>query len=179
MRTLASTFDTRGEAEAAAGRLEAIGIPRERIMFKDVAATADAPGGAGAVFISVKVTTDQVEPVSEILKDYRSAAPAASAPEQRPAEAGSQPPIMAGAPAPHGPGGGAAATEPTAVPRPLPHWEPERPAAAAPALGEPQRGTATSPARRRDSGQLGRYLIYYTLALVAAFMIGAWLGMLS
>ncbi len=72
MRTLASTFSTREEAEAARRRLESVGIASERITLKDVARAVEGPaaaaGSTGGAFISVKVTTDQVERASEILK---------------------------------------------------------------------------------------------------------------
>lgn len=168
MRTLASTFNSRGQAEAAIERLEAIGIPRERIILKVVERAAGAPappGSAGAAFLSVKVTTDQVQAVSDILK-------AQSAVEDKVAAAdtssGRNGPQVAAAP-------------------------PSRPLPASDASGlRPQREEAPAqreeapaqhrPAQRKGAGdraRLGRYLIFYGLALVAAFMIGAWLGLLS
>ncbi len=71
MRTLAATFSSTNEAEAARRRLEAIGISRERIILRDVPA---AEGPAGGVFLSVKVTTEQVQPAGEILKERPAAA---------------------------------------------------------------------------------------------------------
>ncbi len=54
MRTLASTFSTRDEAEAARRRLEAIGISGDRIILKEVE-EAGQPGAPAsrAVFLSV------------------------------------------------------------------------------------------------------------------------------
>jgi hypothetical protein len=80
MRTIAATFSTRDEAEAASRRLEAIGLSRERIILKDVAAAGEGLGAAdtgGGVFVSAKVTSEQVEAASEILKTRRMAEPAA------------------------------------------------------------------------------------------------------
>jgi hypothetical protein len=73
MRTIASTFDNRDEAEAASRRLQEIGVPREQIVLKYV----DDPNG-GSVFLSVKASPEQVGPATEILKRQReSAAPPA------------------------------------------------------------------------------------------------------
>ena len=80
MRTIAATFSTRDEAEAASRRLEAIGLSRERIILKDVSAAGEGLGAAdtgGGVFVSAKVTSEQVEAASEILKTRRMAEPAA------------------------------------------------------------------------------------------------------
>ncbi|MDP8912334.1 MAG: hypothetical protein M3N39_02005, partial [Pseudomonadota bacterium] len=89
MRTLASTFSTREEAEAARRHLESIGIARERIILKDVAPAAggaaasgsEGAGSTGRAFLSVKVTTDQVERASEILKGRWQAEHKAAAPD--------------------------------------------------------------------------------------------------
>ena len=156
MRTLASTFSTRAEAEAAGRRLEAIGIGRERIVLKDLVGTDPTVGASGGAFISVKVTTDQVQPVSEILKAGRSSEDIAAAPS--PAAA----PVAAESVSP-----------PTPAARPL---SPDpRPATVQP--GSVQ--AATTQAAAQDRARLSRYLVYYGLALVAAFVIGAWLGMLG
>ena len=154
MRTLASTFSTREEAEAAGRRLEAIGIGRERIVLKDLVGTDPTVGAPGGAFISVKVTTDQVQPVSEILKAGRSSEDiaAAASPAAAPVAADVSPPTPA---------------------RPL---SPDpRPATVQP--GPVQ--AATAQAAAKDRARLSRYLVYYGLALVAAFVIGAWLGMLG
>jgi hypothetical protein len=75
MRTIASTFDNRDEAEAASRRLQEIGVAREQIVLKYV----DDPNG-GSVFLSVKASPEQVGPATDILKRQREpAAPAASA----------------------------------------------------------------------------------------------------
>ena len=75
MRTIASTFDNRDEAEAASRRLQEIGVAREQIVLKYV----DDPNG-GSVFLSVKANPEQVGPATEILKRQREAdAPVASA----------------------------------------------------------------------------------------------------
>ena len=75
MRTIASTFDNRDEAEAASRRLQEIGVAREQIVLKYV----EDPNG-GSVFLSVKASPEQVGPATDILKRHReSAAPPASA----------------------------------------------------------------------------------------------------
>lgn len=169
MRTLSSTFSTRSQAEAAIERLEAIGIARERIILKEVAQTGAEPaaaGATGAAFLSVKVTTDQVQPASDILKGQWTVDDAA-----RPAlkRLGEEPA------APTAP----AATAPPSPPRPLPAAEAtfgySPPREEAPPQHRPRRGQRPGEERAR----LGRYFVYYGLALVAAFMVGAWLGLLS
>lgn len=142
MRTLASTFSTRDEAEAACRHLEAIGIGRERIILKDVGQAANGAASAGSAFISVKVTREQVAPASEILKGHGRAEDTARQ----------------------------TSPQPELPPRPLPSIRAEPEAVAGP--GKPQLAGI-------DRSRLGRYLIYYSLVLVAAFVIGAWLGMLS
>jgi hypothetical protein len=165
MRTLAATFDTKEEAEAACRRLEAIGIGRDRIILKDVARAAEGspqPGPSAGVFISLKVTTEQVEPVNEILKGNRT-------PDEAPAprfqglerEALLQTPKV-----------------PEPAPPPLPSVTAE-PASAAPGHAPPAPRPRAAQPGPQDWPRLGRYLILYGLVLVAAFMIGAWLGMLS
>ncbi len=157
MRTLAATFDSRDQAEAACRRLEAIGIARERIVVKDVAGgSAGAPPGGG-VFVSLKVTNEQVHPVNGILKS------------QAPEPAVNAPPQAAAVPA-------AQAESP---PRPLSS------VAAEPGFGSPAGAARPQPATRsgkltpQERARLGRNLILFCLLLVAAFMIGAWLKMLS
>jgi hypothetical protein len=152
MRTIAATFSTRDEAEAASRRLEAIGLSRERIILKDVAAAGEGLGETdtgGGVFVSAKVTSEQVEAASEILKTRRMAEPAA---------------VVAASPPPEMP-------------------VQSRPEPAPPAFGAARRDADPAPptARRAidERSKLGRYFAYYGLALVAAFIIGAWLGMLS
>ena len=170
MRTLASTFSTMEEAEAARRNLESIGITRERIILKDVAQTAEgAPaassgsaGSAGRVFISVKVTTDQVERASEILKGGLRAEQEAAAPEAEGRPLGNVQGAAAGASVP---------------PRPLPVQE------AGPAHEPAREGAAAelwaASRAAQDRARRSRYLIFFLLALLGAFMVGAWLGMAS
>jgi len=161
MRTLASAFHSREEAEAAVRRLEGIGIARDRIVLKDVEPPANgAAASGGAFFVSVKVPTDQVRSVSEILEPAPGAAappPAAAAPEPRRAPIS---PPRAEAQQAH---------------RPLPVHEPRFAPLAFEEDAAPARTTARTAAR--DRGKLGRTLVLYGLALVAAFIIGAWAGM--
>lgn len=167
MRTLASTFSTREEAEAARRHLESIGIPHDRIFLKDVgqggeatAAAAEGAGSTGQAFLSVKVTTDQVERASEILKGRWRAEPAAAAPD------------IEGRPL-----GKAQDTGAGANVRPLPSQE------AGPAPGSPREGPAAQlwaeSRAAHHRARRSRYLIFFLLALVGAFMIGAWLGLAS
>lgn len=174
MRTLASTFGSRAEAEAAGRRLESIGIARDRIILKDVAeaggGAGDAPGAAAAgVFVSVKVTTDQVAPASEILKSSRPAGDDAGAVSSG-REAASPP-----APSPDVPprSAPAAAPKPDPVPRAAaPH--PAQPQAAAAPPHAP--GAATIAGLSR--AQLVRYFALFCVALAAAFLLGAGLGLI-
>lgn len=167
MRTLAATFDSREEAEAACRRLEAIGIARDRIILKDVASAAAGAGAApgGGVFISLKVTNEQVEPVNDILKRQPgpSEAPAPADHAARPAVALHRP------------------EQPGLPPRPLSPVgaEPGLGAAAGTAPPQPQPRARPDKLTPQDRARLGRNLILFCLVLVAAFMIGAWLGMLS
>jgi hypothetical protein len=178
MRTLASTFSTAEEAEAARRHLESIGITRERIILKDVAqaapgsaAAGSGGAGAGSVFISVKVTTDQVERASEILKGGRKADPEAPAAE------------VEGRPLGNVQG---AAARPVVAPRPLPAQEtgassvtPLGAPASAASVGEAQLWPDKDKLAARERARLSRYLIFFLLALVGAFMVGAWLGLAS
>jgi hypothetical protein len=156
MRTLAATYSSRNEAEAACRRLEAIGIARDRIILKDVAPAAAGP--EGGVFLSVKVTTEQVQPAGEILKG-RSAGEERAAPD----------PAIA-----------AAAAEPAAPPpRPLPAFAADPAPALARSEARPQPLPGGSSPAAADRARRGRYLIYYGFALLAAFIFGAWLGLVS
>jgi hypothetical protein len=161
MRTLASTFSTRDEAEAASRRLQSIGIPHQRIVLKDVAPTGEGPGGPGSkggVFISVKVTTEQVPPVSEILKGQ------AKDEDDVPAfqDLGEEPVLK---------------DRPVSERMTVPVHDQPPPRSLAPETPASPKPVAAGP--RQDRTRLGRYLIFYGLALVAAFMIGAWAGLLS
>ncbi|HEX8214096.1 MAG TPA: hypothetical protein VF582_01340 [Allosphingosinicella sp.] len=63
MRTISATVSTREEAESAARRLEALGVERERILFKEVGEPE-----AGTIFMTVKVAPGHVEAATDILK---------------------------------------------------------------------------------------------------------------
>ena len=176
MRTLASTFGSRAEAEAAGRRLESIGIARDRIILKDVGeAGGEAGGASGAaaagVFVSVKVTTDQVAGASQILKS------------SRPADNGA------------GPGAVSSGREAASPPAPLPDVPPRSPPAAAPKPDPVPRPAAPHPAPPHagatpahtpgaatiaglSRAQLIRYFALFCVALVAAFLLGAGLGLI-
>ena len=62
MRTIAGTFETRGEAEAAGRRLEAIGVAREAIKLREAAGA-----GTGAAVLTAKVSSEQLKAATEIL----------------------------------------------------------------------------------------------------------------
>ncbi len=163
MRTLAATFETREEAENACRRLEAIGVSRDRIVLKDLAGTADGSAAApGGVFVSLKVTNEQVEPVNDILKRQPKPAEAPSPPAQPPQSTA----------APHRP------PEPELPPRPLSSVASE-PGFGAPAAGQPRSQPRSGKLTPQDRARLGRNVILFCLVLVVAFMVGAWLGMLS
>lgn len=185
MRTLASTFSTRNEAEAAARRLEGIGIAPERILLKEVAPPAGAPPGAGAggVFLSVKVPTHQVEAVNEIMKgewsDDEASAPAVAPPGAERIEAAgapessfrSAPPLPPSMAQPERPAAGPT-THPGSAAR-MPDPEPTRPAI------PPQPARAQATAAGGDRERLRHYLLLYCVALVAAFLLGAGLGLIN
>jgi len=196
MRTLAATFSSRTEAEAVSRRIEAIGVSPDRIILKEVprAEPGSATATMSGVFLSVKVTTGQVQPVSEILKapplPGEAAAPAVDGAAQRdiPSQRaqGNSPTLSR-----YG--------EPTAAhrvdlqadsgatyprrgsdfpPRAVPAHEPTVVANAVGSSAQSQQPAAAK-SLRHDRARLGRYLVYYSLALVAAFILGAWLGLLS
>ena len=175
MRTLASTFGSRAEAEAAGRRLESIGIARDRIILKDVGEAGGEPGGApgaaaAGVFVSVKVTTDQVAGASEILKSSRPAGDGAGAISSG-REAATPPAAATLDVPPRSPP--AAAPRPDPVPRaPAPHPAPPHAAATPPHTP----GAATIAGLSR--AQLIRYFVLFCVALVAAFLLGAGLGLI-
>ncbi len=163
MRTLASTFSTRTDAEAASRRLEAIGVPRDRIILADVPkgeAAAGAP--AGSVFITVKVTTDQVAAANEVLKSHRT--------ESAPSSASSlRDPVNEAA--------DKGRVEARVLPRPplRGHEESRRLSDdIAPQNQQHERSVASS-----DQGWFRRYFLYSCIAVVAAFIMGAGLGLVS
>jgi hypothetical protein len=166
MRTLASTFSTRNEADAACRRLEAIGIPRDRVVLKEVA-TATGPsagsGTNGGVFVSVKVTTDQAGPVGEILRGAAqggNAEPAHALPEREAVQS-----FESDAPQSS---------------RPLPGALREREVIAAPIDPVPsQHPGVASTVTQRDHAQIGRFVVYCCLIILAAFVIGALLGLIA
>ena len=170
MRTLAGTFSTRDEAEAVSRRLEAIGISPDRITQKVVEGSANT-SSAGGVFMTVKVTTDQVQAASQILKEH----PASS----RPAFFGADRPAENAAPQ--------VKAEPEPAARPIPARGTEAAAVAPRADQQPQQRPV--PAKPEDEGReqlfggdwnrLGRYVALILVVLVGAFLFGAGLGLLT
>lgn len=65
MRTISSTVSTMEEAEAVSRRLQEMGVSSDNISLKPLGGSESAP--SEAVFISAKVTPDQVNPATEIL----------------------------------------------------------------------------------------------------------------
>ncbi|HEX8257878.1 MAG TPA: hypothetical protein VF589_09600 [Allosphingosinicella sp.] len=168
MRTLASTFGSRAEAEAAGRRLESIGIARDRIILKDVGEAGGEPGGASGaaaagVFVSVKVTTDQVAGASEILKSSRPAGDGAGAVSSG-REAASPP-----APSPD--------VQPRVAPAAAPKPDPV-PRAASQAAATPPHAPGAATIAGLSRAQLIRYFALFCVALVAAFLLGAGLGLI-
>jgi hypothetical protein len=62
MRTIAGTFETQSEAEAAGRRLEAIGVAREAIKLRD-----GVGPGTGAAVLTAKVSSEQLKAATDIL----------------------------------------------------------------------------------------------------------------
>lgn len=190
MRTITSTFGTREEAEAASRRLQGIGVAPEGILVRDLA----EPGGGGdgqasGIFVSAKVTPQQVSAANEILKRPRTEAapptPDRSGPTQGAALAGpatgegfrveraAAPAAPALAePVPATPAGRPAATD-TAAAAPVGTARPEIkqipgqiPGQTAAAERPPQ------PARAAD-GDIRRQIALACLVVAAAFVLGA------
>lgn len=155
MRTIASTVGTREEAELATRRLQAIGIAPDRVQLKEV---TDPQVG---VFISVKVSPDQVNAATDILKGGSAAIRSEPEPALRDTAATEAPPrAPVSDPAP-----GPAPPVPTASSYP----------ARASQVGD--RGTPQASRSVATSGKpLGR-IIFMALALAAfGFALGAILG---
>ena len=72
MRTISATVSTSEEADAMRRRLEALGVERDRILFKE----AGAPAGDASIFVTVKVAPNQVEAATDILRGGGARSPA-------------------------------------------------------------------------------------------------------
>lgn len=171
MRTLASTFKSREEAQEASRRLERIGISPGRINLKDVADLPEAAARAGVdggVVLTVKVTTEQVAAASDILKDGKAdeAAPPARSGLRRGMDHQAAP-ISGQAAAP-------SRSQPPAPPVPDVASEPELPRAET----QPNHRSAGSDLFGVDRTQLGRYAALACLAVLLAFLAGAALGLI-
>jgi hypothetical protein len=152
MRTIASTFETRDEAESATRRLQGIGVAPDQIMLKDLGG-AGARGEASGFFVSAKVTPEQVDDATKILKRFAPAEPA-------PLHFGmdSSPRVRAGGPEPS-----------TARPRPAP----------AAGVAAAEAAPAAPAAGPMDRHRIGRRLVIFGLVLTAAFVAGAVLGLVT
>jgi|GEM_PF-3783283 len=179
MRTIASTFSTREEAETASRRLQTLGIDPDRVELKFLA-------DAGEFFISAKVTPDQIDAATEVLK--------------RPAADEASPPVPAG-----GLGAGEGAAAPPSrtasfAPEPriareasvLSGGRVETPAVSQKTPPDPESyrpipagGGAASTARMQPSpgdgdwSGLGRRTVIFCLVLLVAFVVGALLGLVT
>ena len=192
MRTIAMTFDTRSQAEAASRLLQGIGVDPELILLRDLARASgageadaavrpEAPASdgahAGGTFLSAKVAPEQVAAASEILKGVGAGA---------------------GAPPESSSGGGdtrhseAHSAVPAAGEPPLsfggPPAEPSRPREPGPArLGQDQvRQGSQGPAGHRQGQSAGsgagswkRPLAIFCVAVLAAFIVGLVMGQLA
>jgi hypothetical protein len=178
MRTIASTFSTREEAEAASRRLQTLGIDPDRLELKFLA-------DAGEFFISAKVTPDQVDAATKILKrpPRDEAPPPVSAGELRAVE-GAAAPVTRDAgfePEPR------IAREASVL-----SGRTEAPIAATKAPPDPESyrpfpagGGAASTARVQPSSAdgdwsgLGRRTVIFCLVLLVAFVAGALIGLVA
>ncbi len=171
MRTIASTFESRTEAEAVRRQLEGIGVSPDRIMLKGIFGAPDEGGGSGNILLSAKVEAEQVGIATEIMKGQPASGGAAQAEEpvlRSPAQIpAAVPPLREEATAPRVARG--ERMEPAAAPHIA--------TTAAPATeAQPVR---TRPVRPGDEAwrKLSRSLVVFGLLLVAAFVIGAMLGL--
>jgi hypothetical protein len=160
MRTIGTTFSTREEAERAGRDLQSLGVAAERIMLKDLAENRDPDGGSGTVqadrpaegfFLSAKVEPDQVTDATRILKGSSDAV--------RPAD-----PLTA---------------SPTTAARPLPrdHVRFEDEPVRKPVKLDLRPGVRTTP--QDDWTWWGRRLVMIGLIVLAAFVAGAVLGLVT
>ncbi|HEX8535041.1 MAG TPA: hypothetical protein VF662_12810 [Allosphingosinicella sp.] len=152
MRTIAGTFPSLGEAEAAGRRLEAFGIPPGAIKVQ--AAPGGALGGSGGVVLTAKVPPEHVQAASGILagRATKAAEPAIS-PGAAPAGDAASGHVYFG-----GPADGAA--------------RPPRPQPAAATPRRESAGDADEQAR-----WWRRFVLMTGAALLIAFFVGALLGL--
>jgi hypothetical protein len=178
MRTIASTFSTREEAEMAGRRLEGLGIDPDRVELKFLA-------DAGEFFISAKVTPDQIDAATEILKRRAEDEEPPLVP-QRDLQVGE------GASAPMSRGEGFAPEPRIAREASVLSSRTEAPVAARKTPPDPESyrpipagGGAASTARMHppsgngDWSGLGRRTVIFCLVLLVAFVAGALIGLVS
>jgi hypothetical protein len=207
MRTITSTFNSRAEAELASRRLAKMGIPPDRIILREISGDAGAGGAAGgqqaaveSAVLSAKVAPDQMQAATAIMKGLwtAEAAPPRDQGKSDDANAATRP-VGEAAQAGHGTDGlispGSVRFDDTVRPdRAAANPVPEQPrtvrrghpatdarAVAEPARGSPvhRGGAAAANPRKADATLWGRYLVYYALFLVAIFIFGAALGLIS
>ena len=162
MRTIGSTFSTREEAEKAGRDLEGLGVTPDRIILKDLAASGTEPalaGGASAdpaaqgFFLSAKVYQDQITEATQILKGL--------------------PPGQAQSTA------GRAAAAPRPAPRPLPDPRPSPEVHASTSPMNVERPPVVRTRPPEDWTAWGRRLILLALILLAGYIAGAALALLT
>ncbi len=173
MRTIASTFSTLEEAETASRRLQSIGVAPEAILLKDLAETgspsdadlAEAKGRAGearGIFISAKVSPEQVGAATEILKGgtREDAPPQSPIGGDRPDEERTV-------------GAGEIQAQAAAASAPRPVGRVDLPPGSISAAPGPRHVGSPDTDWRRWS----RRIVIFCLVLFAAFMVGAVLGL--
>lgn len=154
MRTIAGTFATRGEAEAARRRLEAIGVAHDSIRLNE----GEGGDGSAGVVLTAKVPAEHVEKATGILagSDEGAAEPSISRGAASSADPASGHVYFGG------PSDGAARTV-----RPQP--------AAAAVLREPREPSSREPDEQARWWR--RFLLITGAALLIAFIAGALLGL--
>lgn len=202
MRTIASTLDTRQQAELASAKLKALGIGPEHIIVREI---EDGEGAAGRIFISAKVAPDQVDAARRILNgasgEIQAEARAPETPGAPQSSAAGASPLQSRAPETPAPelGGegfwveeparagqtGAAAAAAWAAPA---REEPGRARSReAPAIRTrrgpgPEGGSGREAGRarvRRETGGFSRLFVIAVLLAAAGMAIGAMIGTLA
>jgi hypothetical protein len=202
MRTIASTLDTRQQAELASAKLKALGIGPEHIIVREI---EDGDGAAGRIFISAKVAPDQVDAARRILNgasgEIQADARAPEAPGAPQSSAAGASPLQSRAPetpAPELGGEGFWVEEPAGAGQ---TGAAAAAARAAPAREEPGRARSSEapaiPTRRgpgpeggsgreaglarvrRETGGFSRLFVIAVLLAAAGVAIGAMIGTLA
>ena len=168
MRTIASTFSTREEAETAGRRLERIGIAPDRIVLKYLA-------DAGEFFISAKAAPEQIGAATEILQPPRAEAPIPAAAGEGLSNGSGATPEAREVPVANPVFGSDAPREAIAQERPV------APTRMTPVAGTVAGDSATTWVRTGgdDWQGTGRRVVVFCLVLLVAFVAGALLGLVT